>query len=92
MQHGLEMNLYVKVGLYLVLIYCLSVTRLLLLSAVDCGNPGKPINGDVVISTTTFESEVYYACNTGYFINGMNRRFCQANGTWSGHLPSCQSM
>ena len=61
-------------------------------AAVDCGHPGSPSNGEAEVSTTTFESEVYYTCDRGYNIDGMTRRFCQANGTWSGRLPSCQSM
>ena len=61
-------------------------------AAVDCGHPGTPDNGVVEVSSTTFESNVSYACSDGYYIDGMSTRFCQASGTWSGHLPSCQSM
>ncbi len=60
-------------------------------SAVDCEHPGTPDNGQVEVSTTTFESEVSYACSDGYYIDGISTRFCQANGTWSGYLPSCRS-
>ena len=61
-------------------------------AAVNCGHPGTPDNGVVDVTTTTFESNVSYACNDGYYIDGMSTRFCQASATWSGHLPSCQSM
>ncbi len=59
--------------------------------AVDCGSLTDPTNGTVDASPTTFMSTATYTCNTGYNINGGNTSTCQANGTWSGSEPTCDS-
>ena len=43
-------------------------------------------------TTTTFQSDAVYACNTGYDLVGMETLTCQANGRWSGMKPFCQGM
>lgn len=32
-----------------------------------------------------------YKCRLGYYLNGKERRYCQANRKWSGSPPSCES-
>ena len=55
----------------------------------DCGDPGRPRNGDRVLSDTSFGSQVLYICNPGFEISGSHRRVCEASGTWSNSLPVC---
>ena len=56
---------------------------------VDCGSLTSPVNGRIVISSTTFESTASYLCNSGYNLVGVNSRTCQSNGQWSGVAPTC---
>ena len=46
-------------------------------------------NGNVVFTTTTFDSVATYSCDPGYALNGNAKRRCLADGTWSGTIPSC---
>ena len=57
----------------------------------DCGDPGTPSNGDVSLSASTkLGSIATYTCDTGYNLVGSSKRTCQAEGRWSGELPSCE--
>ncbi|XP_064386127.1 sushi, von Willebrand factor type A, EGF and pentraxin domain-containing protein 1-like isoform X2 [Halichondria panicea] len=57
---------------------------------VDCGSLTVPINGQVSTSSgTTFMSTATYTCNTGYTLNGVLTRTCQANGNWDLTVPTC---
>ena len=60
-----------------------------LCAAVNCGNPGEPVNGDTLGTTTTLDSVVTHTCDRGYVLSGARRRVCLPNGTWSQPLPSC---
>ena len=44
------------------------------------------------MNITTFMSTAVYTCNTGYNLTGDMTRTCQANGTWSGIAPTCESI
>ena len=61
-------------------------------SDVDCGDPSTPTNGDRHPFSTVYTSEVLYFCSLGYTLQGSDRRTCQSNGEWSGHLPQCNRM
>ena len=63
---------------------------LLLHSAVNCGNPGTPTNGQRSLSSTTYNSVVTYTCDVGYTLQGSNSRTCQSSGQWSGIVPQCK--
>ncbi len=58
-------------------------------TAVDCGSL-TVLNGQVnTTSGNIFESKATYACDDGYTLNGTSIRICQANGTWSLKVPTC---
>ena len=57
---------------------------------INCGDPGLPPNAARIFSQTTFNSIVMYTCNTNYMLSGEAMRICQADGTWSGSLPTCE--
>ena len=59
--------------------------------AVDCGQPGTPANGNVVVISTTFGATVMYSCSMTYVLCGNDTRICQANAMWSGDVPECIS-
>ena len=65
--------------------------NILLLTAVNCGDPGTPINGEHNLSSTTYNSVVTYTCDVGYRLQGVNSRTCQSNGQWNGSVPQCIS-
>ena len=57
---------------------------------IDCGDPGTPSNGQkTVASGTTFKKIARFSCDDGFALQGVQQRECQANGQWSGSLPSC---
>ncbi|XP_025113067.1 protein lev-9-like isoform X2 [Pomacea canaliculata] len=59
--------------------------------ARDCGAPGEINNGwrDPGYRFT-YPTRVTYHCNEGYEMRGKGYRECEANGEWSGVLPSCE--
>ena len=67
--------------------------RIILLTAVDCGNLTDPANGQVDHTAgTTLGQTATYSCDTGYNLVGDSTRTCQAAGEWSGSAPTCQGM
>ena len=59
---------------------------------VSCGQPDAPTNGRVDTSAgTSFGDVARYSCDTGYTLNGPAQRTCQADGQWSGSVPTCES-
>jgi len=59
-------------------------------SAVDCGPPESPYNGNAVFTSTSYNSVVSYECKYGYILSGEPTRRCGADGKWSGTTPICQ--
>ena len=59
------------------------------LLAVDCGDPPVPENGDVTFDDTTFGNQATQSCNSGYELQGVVIRTCQANGKWSDDVVIC---
>ena len=65
----------------------------LFFTAVNCGTPSSPANGQVShTSGTTFGQTATYSCDTGYDLMGDNTRTCQSTGVWSGSEPTCQGI
>ena len=63
---------------------------------VDCGGLPNITNGMLSYNPqgqdqTLLGATVTYTCNTGYTLNGSSMRTCQADGTWSGSNPTCDS-
>ena len=74
-----------------------SVSNLNSLLVLDCGVPyvqNGTIGGLSVYYKSTFvNSTATYKCNNiGYKIIGEDTSFCKVNGSWSGAIPSCESM
>ena len=55
---------------------------------VSCDQLVNPSNGRV---DTSAGDVARYSCDTGYTLNGTAERTCQANGEWSGSVPTCES-
>ena len=67
--------------------------RIILLTAVDCGNLTDPANGSVNHTAgTTFGQNATYSCDTGYNLVGDSTRTCNATGNWSESEPTCERM
>ena len=63
-----------------------------MIAVVNCDNPPDITNGTVDINRgTTFRSVAVYSCDVGFNLNGGAIISCQANGTWSGPIPTCNS-
>ena len=43
-------------------------------SAVDCGDPGTPTNGQRSLSSTTYNAIVTYTCDVDYTLQGSNKK------------------
>ncbi|KAL4624103.1 CUB and sushi domain-containing protein 1-like [Arapaima gigas] len=56
---------------------------------VFCGDPGVPAQGRREERGFTYLSSVTFSCPSPLILVGMSRRYCQADGTWSGEQPSC---
>ncbi|XP_054276634.1 sushi, von Willebrand factor type A, EGF and pentraxin domain-containing protein 1-like [Macrosteles quadrilineatus] len=56
----------------------------------NCGFPGYFPAGWIIGRSYFYESKIEYVCQNGYRLVGDKTRTCQANGTWSGDIPSCQ--
>lgn len=68
------------------------LTDLLLITDVDCGNPGRLQNGKVTLATnaTYYGAAALYECDEHWQLDGVSRRLCQDNGTWSSEAPVCK--
>ncbi|XP_043916972.1 sushi, von Willebrand factor type A, EGF and pentraxin domain-containing protein 1 isoform X2 [Protopterus annectens] len=56
---------------------------------VSCERPRAPINGKVHGTGYAFNDSTVYSCNSGYELQGIGIRRCEANGLWSGEEPEC---
>ncbi|XP_026500881.2 sushi, von Willebrand factor type A, EGF and pentraxin domain-containing protein 1 [Vanessa tameamea] len=61
---------------------------------VDCGNPGRIQNGKVTLATnaTYYGAAALYECDEHWQLDGVSRRLCQDNGTWSSEAPVCKEI
>ena len=61
------------------------------ISVSDCGDPGRPENGNTIGDTFTVGSIVNHTCNEGFVLIGTRQRECLGNRSWSESLPTCNS-
>ncbi|XP_076346234.1 sushi, von Willebrand factor type A, EGF and pentraxin domain-containing protein 1-like isoform X1 [Tachypleus tridentatus] len=57
---------------------------------VSCAQPTLLLHGEMQFTSTIFQSQVKYACATGFRLIGPPLRECLANGSWSFSQPICQ--
>eukprot|EP00051_Salpingoeca_urceolata_P017103 m.230791 g.230791 ORF g.230791 m.230791 type:complete len:2290 (-) comp18860_c1_seq4:608-7477(-) len=57
---------------------------------VECPSLSAPGNGNVNFASLVYQSVATYSCVTGYELVGTQQRTCQAAGTWTSSVPSCQ--
>lgn len=64
----------------------------LIISDVNCGDPGKVTNGKVTLASnaTYYGALALYACEPNFELDGVSRRLCLENGTWSLDAPVCR--
>ena len=67
---------------------------LIFICLVDCGHPGTPINGAVMLFNDTMEDSVaVYSCNFGFRLVGDRERTCWfsqfVDQMWTGKVPTC---
>ncbi|XP_019626211.1 PREDICTED: uncharacterized protein LOC109471363 [Branchiostoma belcheri] len=56
----------------------------------QCPTLTAPTNG--VLSPTgakSYQDRITFTCNSGYQLNGVSSVTCQADGSWSGRVPTC---
>ena len=74
-------------GTYEPTLWCVLVT------AIDCGHPGRITNGRVDVSRgTKLGAIVRYSCKRGYKLKGRSTRKCKQTGRWNSRAPTCKSM
>lgn len=59
---------------------------------VDCKNPDKIEHGkyNLASNVTYYGSTVLYECDPNFELDGISRRLCLENGTWSSETPKCR--
>ncbi len=58
---------------------------------VNCTVLEAPANGTLTGDGVTVMSEVTYSCDAGFILSGDTNRTCQADGSWTGNAPVCNS-
>ncbi len=59
------------------------------LIVVDCGNPGVLIDGQETYFGTSYRQVATFICNDDFTMVGDGARRCEANGEWTGEIPTC---
>lgn len=61
---------------------------------IDCG-PLQPVpygSFKYVQNSTFIASEAVYTCTNSHKLQGVNKRTCQENASWSGETPKCEEI
>ncbi|XP_054729921.1 sushi, von Willebrand factor type A, EGF and pentraxin domain-containing protein 1 [Anastrepha obliqua] len=61
---------------------------------VECGVPANITNGKVTLATnvTYYGAAALYECNPNFKLDGVSRRLCAEDGTWSHEKPACREI
>lgn len=61
---------------------------------VECGQPQNITHGKVTLATnvTYYGAAVLYECDQNFKLDGVSRRLCTEDGTWSHETPSCNEI
>ncbi|XP_057653656.1 sushi, von Willebrand factor type A, EGF and pentraxin domain-containing protein 1 [Diorhabda carinulata] len=61
---------------------------------VDCGVPENITRGIVTLPSNAsyYGALALYTCDDNYELDGVSRRLCQENGTWSSDAPVCKEI
>ncbi|XP_078692370.1 P-selectin-like isoform X2 [Branchiostoma floridae x Branchiostoma belcheri] len=60
------------------------------IATIQCPTLVAPANGALTpIGANSYRTVVTFTCNSGYVLNGVTSATCQADGTWSGPVPTC---
>ena len=63
---------------------------LAIIIAVECGDPGKPTNGEQIVKKGyVYGGSVKFVCDKNYTLVGTDVIYCQANRSWSSPVPRC---
>ena len=57
---------------------------------VDCKILSIPVDGNVSMTGTIFESTARFSCKKGFILRGSSNRTCLKNGLWSGTKTICR--
>ncbi|XP_065178196.1 sushi, von Willebrand factor type A, EGF and pentraxin domain-containing protein 1-like [Sycon ciliatum] len=57
---------------------------------ITCADPGKPMFGSRELEGLVYQNRVDWACNEGYNLVGSLSAICQADRTWTSHVPRCE--
>lgn len=58
---------------------------------MECGNPANITYGKVILATnaTYYGAAALYECDVNFKLDGVSRRLCTEDGTWSHESPQC---
>ncbi|XP_072019512.1 sushi, von Willebrand factor type A, EGF and pentraxin domain-containing protein 1-like isoform X5 [Amphiura filiformis] len=61
---------------------------------IRCGAPAQPQNGNIspILSSYSYQQEVSFSCNVGYFLNGDEIIRCTSENDWSASFPTCSAV
>ncbi len=64
-------------------------TSVLLIAAVNCGEPGQLINGFRSSNNFACQAQITHTCNPNFRLQGVATILCGIDGSWSGPVPIC---
>lgn len=61
---------------------------------MDCQQPETIKYGQVTLPTnaTYYGATASYECDKNFILDGVSRRLCQEDGTWSNEMPVCREV